>query len=109
MILDHLIDTNQICINDLILTELIPFLLQRNETDLVGILHSINKIPLHIDWNEIIEFQTENLRNGINNIGIPDLLIVQNVRENGLLLFSSDKHFSLMQTHINFKTFSDKE
>jgi predicted nucleic acid-binding protein len=109
MILDQLIDTNQICTNDLILAELIPFLLHRNETDLVEILNSINKIPLYIDWNEIIEFQTENIRNGINNIGIPDLIIVQNVRKNGLQLFSSDKHFELMKKHITFKMFSSKE
>jgi hypothetical protein len=102
-------DYNQICTNDLILAELIPFLLHRNETDLVEILNTINKIPLYIDWNEIIEFQTENIRNGINNIGIPDLIIVQNVRKNGLQLFSSDKHFELMKKHITFKMFSSKE
>jgi hypothetical protein len=37
-----------------------------------------------------------NLRNGINNVGIADLIIVQNTTDNDMELFSLDKHFQLI-------------
>jgi predicted nucleic acid-binding protein len=93
---EGIIDNNQICINDLILAELIPFLKIQKQNDLIDILLSIKKIPLAIDWDQIIEFQFKNVKNGINNIGVPDLIILQNVIANSLTLYSLDKHFKLM-------------
>jgi len=100
--LDELIDRNQICINNLILSELIPFLRIKKEIALIKILMTIKNIAIKIDWAEIIDFQEINLRKGLNNIGIPDLIIVQNVRDNNLLLYSLDKHFELMSKYIVF-------
>ena len=104
-VLDELIDRNQLCVNNLILSELIPFLRIKKENTLIKILMTIKNIAIKIDWAEIIDFQEINLRNGLNKIGIPDLIIVQNIRGNNLRLYSLDKHFELMSKHIEFDRF----
>jgi predicted nucleic acid-binding protein len=93
---EEIIDNNQVCINDLILAELLPLLKVQKQNDLIDILLSIKNIPLVINWEQIIDFQFKNVKNGINNIGIPDLIIQQNVIDNSLTLYSLDKHFKLM-------------
>lgn len=103
LFIDEILDTNLVCTNDLILSELIPFLRMKKQKELIDILGYIRKIPLAIDWKGIIEYQSENLRHGINNVGIPDLIILQNVIDNDLELMSLDRHFKLMQKHSNFK------
>lgn len=94
--LENFIDNNQICINNLILAELLPSLIHQKENELVDILESIHKIHLKINWEELINFQKINLKNGINNVGIPDLIILQNIIQNDLILYSIDKHFKIM-------------
>ena len=64
--LDTFIETNSIVVNDLILAELLPFINQKKEYELRNLLLNIEKVVLHINWNEIIKMQTENLKNGIN-------------------------------------------
>jgi len=91
-----LIDFNNLCVNDLILAELIPSITQKKETQLKELLLSITKIPLVINWNNIIYMQSQNIKNGINKVGIADLIIAQNVIENEIELFTIDKHFILM-------------
>ncbi len=100
--IDGFIDNNQICTNDLILSELIPALKHKKESGLIDILFSIRNIPLEINWREIIDYQTTNLKHGINNVGIPDIIILQNIITNNLSLASIDKHFKQMKKHINF-------
>ena len=102
---DNLIDDNQICINNLILSELIPFLRLQRKSSLIELLQTIRNIPIHIDWNEIIELQYSNLKNGINKVGIPDLIILQNVLNNSLELFTFDKHFYLMSKYFDLSLF----
>ena len=104
-VLDELIDRNQLCINNLILSELIPFLRIKKESALIKILMTVKNINIKIDWEEIIDFQEINLRNGLNKIGIADLIIVQNVRDNDLRLYSLDKHFEMMSKYIEFDRF----
>ena len=103
--LDELIDKNQLCINNLILSELIPFLRMKKENTLIKILMTIRNTAIKINWEEIIDFQEINLRNGVNKIGIADLIIAQNVRDNNLRLYSLDKHFELMSRYIKFDRF----
>mgnify|MGYP001416661564 CR=1 FL=1 len=103
--LDELIDKNLLCINSLILSELIPFLRIKKENSLVKILMTIKNTAIKIDWEEIIDFQEINLRNGINKVGIADLIIVQNARDHNLCLYSLDKHFELMSKYIKFDRF----
>ena len=100
---NELLDNNQLCINDLILSELLPSLLHKKEYHVGDLLKSIYNIPIIIDWTEIIDFQTNNIKNGYNNIGIPDLIIIQNVLQNNLVLFSIDKHFTLLQKLYKYK------
>lgn len=94
--LNGLIDTNNICVNDLILAELIPSINHKKEKTLKQLLMTITKIRININWNNIIYMQTQNLRHGINKVGIADLIITQNAIENDLELFAIDKHFALM-------------
>jgi predicted nucleic acid-binding protein len=101
-----LLDTNQICINDLILAELIPSLNHKKELALVRLLQSIERTRLHIDWESIIEMQTINFKNGLNRVGVPDLIIAQNALQNDIPLFSFDRHFEIMKKSIGIKLFN---
>ena len=103
--LDILIDENLIATNDLILTELVPYLRLQNRRKLIGLMNSIFKYEMHIDWNEIIDYQTKCLKKGINGIGVPDLLIAQNSIQNQCEIFSLDQHFSLMKETLKLKLF----
>lgn len=100
-----LIDSNSICVNDLILAELIPALFHKKEFHLVNVIQQVECIPLVIDWKWIIETQEANLANGLNKVGIPDLIITLNAISNDLPLFSFDKHFQLMAQRIDLKLF----
>jgi predicted nucleic acid-binding protein len=101
--LDFLIDENLIVINDLILAELVPSLRVRNQQKLVKLLNNINKLELSIHWSQIIEFQFKCLKNGLNRIGIPDLIIVQNAKQNQCEIYSLDDHFKLMKDILELR------
>jgi predicted nucleic acid-binding protein len=53
-------------------------------------------LPLQPNWAEIINWQTACLAKGHNGIGIPDLLVAQNSRQQNCKIYSLDKHFRLM-------------
>jgi hypothetical protein len=101
--LDFLIDENLIVTNDLILAELVPFLKVQNQRKLINLLLNINKFDLAINWNQIIEYQHKCLKNGLNGIGIPDLIIAQNAKQNHCEIYSFDHHFRLMKDILNFQ------
>ena len=103
--LSALIETNNICTNELILAELLPSVKFRKENILMHLLESMEKLPMDIGWREIANFQIYNLRNGINNVGIPDLIIAQNAIQNDLSLYARDKHFPLMKRHLGLKLY----
>jgi len=100
---NEIIDNNNICINDIILSELIPQLRFQKESEVIDILQSVRKIPLKINWDIIIDYQFSNIKNGINKVGIPDLIILQNVIDNDLILYSLDKHFKSMKLFYKFR------
>ena len=101
--LDFLIDENLIVINDLILAELTPPLRVRNQRKIVKLLYNINKLELSINWNQLIEFQFKCLKNGLNGIGIPDLIVAQNAKQNHCEIYSLDSHFKLMKDIIRLQ------
>ncbi len=101
--LDLLIDEDVVVTNDLILAELVPFLKVRNQRKIVALLYHIHKLNLFIDWGQIIAFQYQCLRNGINGIGVPDLIIAQNATQNRCEIYSLDKHFSLMKDVLDLQ------
>ena len=99
-VLDYLIDENLLVINYLILTELVPALRVRRQKRLIALLEEVKRYPIDIDWGDIRQMQITCIRNGINGIGIPDLIIAQNVIQNDLHLLSTDGHFALISRHI---------
>lgn len=103
--LDELIKNNQICTNDLILSELIPHLKMKRQEEIIEGLVQIDNIPLIIHWDVIINLQIQNLKNGINKVGIPDLIILENAISNNLILYTEDKHFKLMSEQTNLILF----
>ncbi|MBI5895106.1 MAG: PIN domain-containing protein [Desulfobacterales bacterium] len=96
-LLDPLIDENLVVTNDLILAELIPFLKVRNQKKVIDLMYHLNKAAMNIHWEEIIDFQCRCLQEGINGVGIPDLIVAQNALQNHCAIFSLDNHFKLMQ------------
>ncbi len=104
--LELYIEEDLISTNDIILSELLPRLQLERKVTIIEGLTSLNKIPLNIDWELIRHYQVLNLRNGINKVGIPDLIILQQVIEEKLTLFSYDKHFRLMQNFLKFDLIS---
>ena len=101
--LDLFIDQNLICINDLILAELVPFLKIKKQSRVIKLLYEVTNIPLNINWKKIIDLQTLCIQNGLNRIGIPALIILGNVIQNDLVLFTLDKHFGLIKEYITFE------
>lgn len=80
--LDFLIDENLVLINDLILSELVPFLRIRRQRKIIELLSNVNKLNFSIGWGQISEFQYQCLKSGLNGVGIPDLIIAQNAKQN---------------------------
>lgn len=103
--LEFLIDENLVVINDLILTELIPFLLLKNDNRLAGLLEDVKRVDLQINWEEIREYQLMFLRAGINGVGIPDIIVAQNAIQNAIPIFSHDNHFHRMKEVVNLVLF----
>lgn len=103
--LDYLIDENQIVTNDLILAELTPFLKIRNQRKLIALLHKINKLAIVVNWEQLIDYQYKCLKKGINGIGIPDLIITQNAKQNHCSIYSVDNHFKLMTEILKINLF----
>ena len=106
--LDYLIDENIIVTNDIILAELVPYLKIKKQLKVIKLLHEINRTPLAISWDEIIEFQVKCLKNGANGVGIPDLMIAQNARQNSCKVYSLDKHFGLLSQVLKVKLYEQK-
>ena len=101
--LDFFIDENIVVTNDLILAELIPPLKVRNQNKIIKLLSELNRFELLINWDEIMVFQVKCLKNGINGIGIPDLIIAQNANQNNCAIYTLDKHFQLMKDILKLR------
>jgi len=108
-IIDELIRENQICTNDIILSEILPSLYVRNEYELIDSIKHIDKVKININWEMIVQMQIRNYKNGINKVGIPDLIILQNVIGNNLIIFTLDKHFELMKKVFEYRLFKYKD
>ena len=104
--LDLLIDENLVVINDLILAELIPFLKIRNQSRVITLLQHINKLAIHVDWDQITDFQYKCLKNGLNGVGLPDLIIIQNAKQSHCPIYSFDNHFKLIKDIVKIELFA---
>ena len=103
--LSDLIDENLIVTNDIILAELIPYLKIKKQNKVIKLLHEINKVPLAVHWEEIIEYQVKCLKAGANGVGIPDLMIAQNAQQGSCKVYSLDKHFRLLNQVLQLKLY----
>ncbi len=103
--LEDLIVEDLVIINDVILAELLPFMHKAQAYKAMHILQSIEKKLLQIHWPSIIELQKLNLANGINGVGIPDLIICQHCLQNNLFLWTNDKHFNFMEKYTELKIY----
>ncbi len=103
--MDFLIDENLIVTNEIILAELVPYLKMKKQMKVVNLLHEVNLLSLDIHWEEIIEFQVKCLKAGANGVGIPDLIIAQNAKQNGCKIYSMDKHFRLLHQVLKVKLY----
>lgn len=101
--LDQVIETNSIRTNELILSELLPLIRLKSENNLAEILETVQKLFLEINWDQIRNIQLLNLKNGINKVGIPDLIILQNAIQNKATLLTLDNHFKLISEHLDCK------
>ena len=106
--LDFLVDENIIVTNEIILAELIPYLKIKKQLKVIDLLHEVNRLPLNIHWEEIIEFQVKCLKGGTNGVGIPDLIIAQNAKQNSCEIYSLDKHFRLLNQVIKVNLYVKK-
>lgn len=100
---DELIDENRVAVNELILTELVPFLKQAGKSKIVELLYNLEIISCTVNWERIIAYQIINLKNGLNGVGIPDLIIIQSAVEKNYGILSLDKHFLIMSELLNYK------
>ena len=106
--LDILIDENLVVMNDIVLAELVPYLKIKRQSKVIKLLQDVKRLPLEINWHEIIEFQYVCLKSGANGVGIPDLLIAQNAMQNGYEVYSLDKHFKLLNQILKLELYSIK-
>ena len=104
--INDLINTNTICTNDIILTELLPSIIHKKENKLAKLLNCVKKYILIIDWQEIRDIQLLNLKHGNNNIGISDIIIAQNCIQNGLRIITHDRHFEIMAKYIPLEVYN---
>ena len=56
-----------------------------------------------VNWEQIIDFQHKCLKKGLNGIGILDLIIVQNAKQNHSSIYSLDNHFNLLGNILKIK------
>ena len=101
--LELLIDENLIVINEIILAELIPYLKIKQQTNVIKLLNEVSQTPLDIKWEEIIQLQIKCLKSGANGIGIPDLIIAQNAKQNDCEIYSLDKHFKFLNKVLKIR------
>lgn len=102
---DFLIEENLVVINDLILTELTPFLKLKKQHKLVKLLNNVNNTSIRIVWAQLMELQYKCLKNGLSGVGIPDLIIVQNAIQHNCKIYSIDRHFTKMSKFLEFEIF----
>jgi len=97
--LEFLLDDGRVVINDLIFAELVPALHVKRQPRLIDLLGELQRLPMQPDWDEVIHLQITCLRDGLNGMGIPDLLIAQNAMQHGLQLITRDDHFRQLARH----------
>ena len=102
-LLKTLIELDVVCTNEIILSELVPALKHQKYFAIIESIYALPCISHAIFWEGIRALQLLNLQNGINKVGLPDLIIAQQCIDEGIELWSFDKHFRLMSQHTALK------
>ena len=66
------------------------------EEELIECLYGIELLELDINWDEIIEIQHNCMKKEINKLGLLDIVIVQNARQNNVGVFTINRHMILL-------------
>ncbi len=103
-----LLEQQRIVVNDAILAELLPIILHDKKTELADLLNALERIPVFVNWDGIIDAQVKCLKNGYNKIGILDLMILQTAIEHSLEVFAVDKHYLAFAKIFKVKLYSHK-
>ena len=101
--LDKLLTEYLICTNELILSELLPLLEKNNQKEIIDALLALPIVSLNLNWHVLRQMQIENLKQGVNKVGIPDLIILQQVIDRKIPFLTFDKHFKLMNEFFEFE------
>ena len=91
-----LLNDNEAYINKIILAELIPSSRAKREEEFIECLYGIGLLELYIDWDEIIEIQYHCIKNEINKLGLLDIAIAQNAKQNNVGIFTINRHMILL-------------
>jgi len=91
-----LLINNEVYINKIILAELVPSARSNNEKELIECLYGIELLELDINWDEIIEIQHTCIKRGINKLGLLDIVIAQNAKQNNVGIFTINRHMILL-------------
>jgi len=102
---DYLLENNYAAINGVILTELLPTIIRKRQTDLSFLLQQIKRVDVAFRWETLVQYQVKNYERGINSVGISDLIILNDTLENDIPILVRDKHFDLMEKGYKFKRF----
>jgi predicted nucleic acid-binding protein len=92
----ELLIDNNVYINKIILAELIPSARAKKESEFIDCLSGIELLELNINWDEIIEIQFQCINNGINKLGLLDIVIAQNAKQNDVGIFTMNRHMILL-------------
>jgi predicted nucleic acid-binding protein len=102
-LLSNLIELDLVCTNEIILSELLPALQHRKQQELIDSLLALPCMPLDIFWEGIRALQVLNIQNGVNKVGIPDLIIAQQCINSNLEIWTFDKHFRFISQYTTLK------
>ena len=91
-----LLINNEVYINKIILAELVPSARSNNEKEFIDCLYGIELLELNINWDEIIEIQYNCIKKGINKLGLLDIVIAQNAKQNNAGIFTINRHMILL-------------
>ena len=94
--LDYLLSGDEAVLNEVLRSELLHLMRVCGEQDCAEAISAVRSPGLDIDWEGIRTLQETCLRNGINKVGIPDLIIAQQAIRLGIPIISLDAHFKLM-------------
>ncbi|MDO5319488.1 MAG: PIN domain-containing protein [bacterium] len=92
--LDYLLTSDEAVINEAIKSELAPSMIAHDED--ATVLDVVRCTVPGIDWESVRQLQVKCLKNGVNKVGLVDLIIARDAIDRKLPLFTIDRHFKLI-------------